>query len=189
MTHIGIFSFQGDFEKHERMVLGLGAKATLMRSAAELAHVDGVIIPGGESTTIGKLMHAYGVLGPLRSKIDEGMPVFGTCAGLILLGPHVVEKNQFRLGALDIEVERNAYGRQVDSFEADITIDIFGAPSIRGVFIRAPIVRSVSNGIRVLASHEQHPVLLRKENILASSFHPELTDDPRVHEYFLSFIN
>jgi len=187
MIHIGIFSFQGDFDKHVRMVEALGAEASLIRSDHELSRVDGAIIPGGESTTIGKLMHAYGILDPLRSRIADGMPVFGTCAGLILLGPQVREKNQFRLGVLDIVVERNAYGRQVDSFEANIPIDFLGEPPIRGVFIRAPIVRSVSDGVKILASYENHPILLRKEKILACSFHPELTADTRIHEYFLSF--
>ena len=187
MIHIGIFSFQGDFEKHVRMVESLGAKATLVRSCESLDNVDGVIIPGGESTTIGKLMHAYDIIEPLRNRIMNGMPVFGTCAGLILLGPEISEKNQYRLGVLEIQVERNAYGRQVDSFEADLKIDVLGDPPIRGVFIRAPIIRSVRDGIRVLAAYEDHPVFLRKENILAASFHPELTGDTRTHEYFLSF--
>ena len=187
MTNIGILSFQGDFARHVRTMEALGVKASLLRSSKQLDTVDGVIIPGGESTTIGKLMHGYGMIEPLRLRISEGMPVFGTCAGLILLGPEVSEKNQHRLGVLDITVERNAYGRQVDSFEADIAVEAIGDRPVRGVFIRAPIVRAVADGITVLATYENHPVLLRENTILASSFHPELTGDSRIHEYFLSF--
>lgn len=167
------------------MLRKLGAKTSLVRDICDLDGIDAAVIPGGESTTIGKLMHAYGMLDPVRSRILDGMPVFGTCAGLILLAPQIREKNQHRLGVLDIAVERNAYGRQVDSFEADIPVAVVGQTPVRGVFIRAPIVTRVSNGVEVLARLENRPVLLRHKSILAASFHPELTDDTRIHEYFL----
>jgi pyridoxal 5'-phosphate synthase pdxT subunit len=189
MPKIGVLAFQGNFEKHSQMLASLGAATLLIRTAADLDTIDAVIIPGGESTTIGKLMNAFGVLEPLRRRILAGMPVFGTCAGLILLAPQIQDENQFRLGVLDIEVERNAYGRQVDSFEADIVIPFAGEPPVRGVFIRAPMVTRVDQSIEILARFEDQPVLLRKDNILAASFHPELTDDTRIHAYFLSMVS
>lgn len=167
------------------MVERLGAAVRYVRQLDDLEGLDAAIIPGGESTTIGKLMHGFGVLDPLREAIRNGLPAFGTCAGLILLAPQVNEKNQHRLGILEIEVERNAYGRQVDSFEADIAVPKLGDEKVRGVFIRAPIVTSVKNGIEVLATFEDQPVLLQHGHVLAASFHPELTNDPRLHEYFL----
>ncbi len=185
MQTVGILAFQGDFEKHARVVEDLGATTRLIRAVEDIDGVDAIILPGGESTTIGKLMHAFGVLVPLRNRIAGGLPAFGTCAGLILLAPQVDEKNQHRLGVLDITVERNAYGRQVDSFEADIDVPAVGADPVRGVFIRAPQVVEVQNGIEILARFEHQPVLLRKERILAASFHPELTGDTRIHKYFL----
>ena len=188
MRTVGILAFQGDFEKHALMMEALGARTRFVRTTDDVNSVDAIIIPGGESTTIGKLMHAFGVLDPLRRRIINGLPVFGTCAGLILLAPHVEEKNQHRLGVLDIVVKRNAYGRQVDSFEADIDVPVVGADPVRGVFIRAPQVVKVADGIDVLASFEGRPVLLRKDRILAASFHPELTADTRIHEYFLNHV-
>ena len=188
MSTVGILAFQGDFDRHARMLDGLGVDTVLVRNPGELADLDGLVIPGGESTTIGKLIKAFGVLEPLKRRIADGLPVFGTCAGLILLAPNVNEKNQFRLGVLNIEVERNAYGRQVDSFEADIDVPALGSKPVRGVFIRAPIVKNVHNGVDILARFEGTPVLLRQDHILAASFHPELTDDPRLHRYFLSMV-
>ncbi len=186
MPTVGILAFQGDFAMHARMFEKLGADTRLVRTKDDLNAIDAAVIPGGESTTIGKLMHAFGVLESLRARIVEGMPVFGTCAGLILLAPQVDERNQHRLGVLDIAVERNAYGRQVDSFEVDIAVPAVGDEPVRGVFIRAPIVTHVSDGVEVLAWFEGQPVLLKKQHILAASFHPELTNDTRVHDYFLT---
>jgi pyridoxal 5'-phosphate synthase pdxT subunit len=188
MRTVGILAFQGDFEKHAHMIETIGARARLVRTMDDVEGVDAIILPGGESTTIGKLMDAFGVLDPLRDRIVNGLATFGTCAGLILLAPHVEEKNQHRLGVLDIEVKRNAYGRQVDSFEADIDVPVIGSKPVRGVFIRAPLVVEVRDGVEVLARFEGQPVLLRKDRILAASFHPELTADTRIHEYFLTHV-
>jgi 5'-phosphate synthase pdxT subunit len=188
MPTVGILAFQGDFQRHAHMLRRLGAQIRLIRSVEDLEGIDAVVLPGGESTTIGKLMLAFGVLEPLRRQIQNGLPAFGTCAGLILLAPQVTEKNQHRLGVLDIAVERNAYGRQVDSFEADIDVPVAGPEPVRGIFIRAPKVVDVRNGVDVLARFEDLPVLLRKDRILAASFHPELTEDVRVHRYFLEHV-
>ena len=188
MSTIGILALQGDYEKHAIMLERLGAGTIYLREPADIDLVDGIVLPGGESTTIGKLMNAFSLLDPLRNRIRQGLPVFGTCAGLILLASQTAEKHQFRLGALDISVERNAYGRQVDSFEADIHVPMLGETPVRGVFIRAPVVTGISNGVQVLARFEKKPVLLQKETILAASFHPELTDDTRIHAYFLELV-
>lgn len=188
MPTIGVLALQGDYEKHAVMLNALGAKTRYVRVADDIEQIDGIVIPGGESTTIGKLMKAFSILEPLRARLVGGLPVFGTCAGLILLAKQTTEKHQFRLGVLDVSVERNAYGRQVDSFEADIHIPMLGEVPVRGVFIRAPAVTGISDGVKVLARFEDDPVLLQKENILAASFHPELTDDTRLHSYFLELI-
>lgn len=186
---IGVLSFQGDFERHAAMLKKLGAKVRLVRSTDDLNFVQGIIIPGGESTTIGKLLKSFGVYEPLKKRIESGTPVFGTCAGMILLANPVSAKNEHRLGVLDFDVERNAYGRQIESFETDIEVPAVNGSPFRGVFIRAPIVRHCGNGIEVLARFEENPVLIKKDKILAASFHPELTDDTRIHEYFLSMIS
>jgi len=188
MKIAGILALQGDYEKHAFMLRSLGAETPYVREPADLERVDALVIPGGESTTIGKLMAAYGLLEPIRERVHAGMPAFGTCAGLILLAPQTEEQHQHRLGVLDITVQRNAYGRQVDSFEADIHIPAIGEPSFRGIFIRAPIVLEIRNGVMPLAQFEHRPVLLQKGNVLAASFHPELTDDTRIHSYFLEML-
>ena len=188
MPTIGILALQGDYEKHSIMVERLGTPTLYVRGPSDLDRIDAIVLPGGESTTIGKLMNSYSILEPLRGRIRDGMAVFGTCAGLILLASQTADKHQFRLGLLDISVERNAYGRQVDSFEADIPIPVLGEMPVRGVFIRAPVVRGVGDGVKVLAEFEGNPVFLQKGNILAASFHPELTTDTRVHSFFLELV-
>ncbi|MBN1686159.1 MAG: pyridoxal 5'-phosphate synthase glutaminase subunit PdxT [Spirochaetales bacterium] len=185
---IGVLALQGDYEKHALMLELLGAGTLQVREPADLARVDALVIPGGESTTIGKLMAAYELLEPMRNRIAGGMPVFGTCAGLILLAAQTKENHQHRLGVLDISVQRNAYGRQVDSFEADIHIPAIGEKPFRAVFIRAPMVTEMRDSVITLAEFENKPVLMQKENILAGSFHPELTEDTRVHAYFLKMV-
>ena len=189
MLTIGILSLQGDYQKHAQMLDSLHVETRYVRERADLEQVDALVIPGGDSTTIGTLMNAYKLLEPIRERIFAGMPVFGTCAGLILLAPQTSEKHQHRLGVLDITVERNAYGRQVDSFEVDIPVPVVGEVPVRGVFIRAPIVTGTNDGVQVLAKFENSPVLLQKDNILAASFHPELTEDPRVHSYILQIVS
>ena len=185
---IGVLAVQGDFAKHVEMLERCGARAVPVRSVDELNQVDGLIIPGGESTTVGKLMARYGLDTRIRERAAEGMPVFGTCTGMILLAKEIVGSDQHRLGLIDITVLRNAFGRQVDSFEADLEIEAIGGAPIRAVFIRAPYATRAGDGVEVLASIDDRIVLVRQGNLLAGSFHPELTDDVRVHEYFISLV-
>lgn len=188
MQPVGILCFQGDFERHGRMLESLGVAVRYVRTPDDLAGIDAIVLPGGESTTIGRLMRRFAVAEPLAQRIRDGMPAFGTCAGMILLAMQNPDPLQFRLSVLDIDVERNAYGRQVESFEADIEIPAIGNEPYRGVFIRAPRVTRLGDKIEVVATFEGRPVLLRSGSILAASFHPELTTDSRVHRMFLDMI-
>jgi 5'-phosphate synthase pdxT subunit len=190
MKKIGILSLQGDFEAHGRTLTALGAEPVFVRSAAELDSVDALIIPGGESTTMLKLLHAENLLAPLAG-FGRRRPVFGTCAGAILLAAGVSHPAQEALGLLDIDVERNAYGRQIDSRVAHFTPEAeFTARTHPGemeaVFIRAPVIRRVGPQARVLARYQGDPVLVEQGRHLVATFHPELTTDSRVHEFFLS---
>ena len=166
----------------------LGIEAPLVRTAQELDSVDAVIIPGGESTTIGKLMEKHGILEPLRKQAAGGKPVYGTCAGLILMAKKIEGSDQTRLGLMDVTVARNAFGRQVDSFEADVTIPEIGGDAVRGVFIRAPYISRIGEGVEDLGRFEDKTVVVRQGNLLGSAFHPELTDDPRLHQYFANIV-
>ena len=179
---------QGDFERHGSMLENLGAKVSYVRRVEEIDRIDALVIPGGESTTIGKLLTRFALMEPLRGRIQSGMPVYGTCAGLILLAKQNTDPHQYRLGVLDIDVERNAYGRQVESFEADIPLRFAGGASFRGVFIRAPQITRIGESVEVLAKFEDHPVLVRSNAILAGSFHPELTGDLRIHKFFFEML-
>ena len=181
---IGVLAIQGDSREHLRALARLSVCGVPVRAAAELASCDGLILPGGESTTIGKLAVRFGLIEPIRRFATAGKPIFGTCAGAILLTKEIEASGQPRIGLLDAVIRRNAYGRQVESFETELEIAELGPPVFRGVFIRAPIIESVSHGAHVLASHEGKPVLVRQGNLLVSTFHPELTSDPRIHEYF-----
>lgn len=185
---VGVLAIQGDVIEHESLLRSLGASVEEVRTPEGLARVDGLIIPGGESTTIGKLMVKYGLDRAIPARVREGMPVYGTCAGMILLARHARGGEPPLLGLMDITIVRNAYGRQVDSFEADLEVPAFGPPPLRAVFIRAPVLEAAGPGVEVLASHEGRPVLVRQGNLLASSFHPELAPDSRVHRYFLEMI-
>lgn len=187
MPRVGILALQGDVREHETMLRGLGADTIRVRRAEELEQIDALVIPGGESTTIGKLATLYGLLEPLKKHIEAGLPTYGTCAGMILLADRVTEGEQPLLGILDIAVERNAFGNQNDSFEAMLDIDGLGEP-FHAVFIRAPWVAEVGPDIEVLAAWKDHPVMVRRGTVLASSFHPELTADGRVHELLLAMI-
>jgi pyridoxal 5'-phosphate synthase pdxT subunit len=178
----GVLALQGDFREHAQMLADSGATPVLVRTAEDLAGVSCLAIPGGESTTIGKLATEHGLVEPIRRRAAEGMPIFGTCAGLIVLASRV-EDGEPLLSLLDVTVQRNAYGRQVDSFEADV--DVRGVGPVRAVFIRAPQVEEVGPGVRVLAEHGGKPVVVREGNILAAAFHPEMACDPRLHEHFL----
>ncbi len=181
---VGVLALQGDFREHLAMLAGMGVEATAVRTAEELAGVDGLVIPGGESTTIGKLAVRYGLLEPMRKAIAGGLPALGTCAGMILLAHDAAGHDQPLLGVLDVVVERNAFGRQVDSFEDDLDVEGLDG-SVRAVYIRAPWIEKVGSGVEVLARLGDHPVMVRQGRILATSFHPELTDDDRIHRMFV----
>jgi pyridoxal 5'-phosphate synthase pdxT subunit len=185
---IGVLALQGDYLKHIEMLQRLDIEAVPVRTPDEVRSLDGLIIPGGESTTIGKLMRRFGVDDAILEKVDAGMPLYGTCAGLILMAKDIEDSDQHRLGLLDVTVRRNAFGRQVDSFETDMHISELGPDPIRAVFIRAPFVTEVRDGVKILASIDGRPVLIQRGNLLASSFHPELTNDTRLHEYFVSLV-
>ena len=185
-VRIGALALQGDFREHLAVVDRLGHLGVEVRTPEDLASVEALIIPGGESTTIGRLATLYGLMEPLRERIEAGIPVFGTCAGMILLASATTGPVQPQLGVLDVVVERNAFGRQVDSFEADLDVDGLDDP-MRAVFIRAPWIDKVGAEVEILATVEDpggggaHPVVVQQDRILATSFHPELTDDDRLH--------
>jgi 5'-phosphate synthase pdxT subunit len=187
-VRVGVLALQGDFREHAATVTSLGAEAVLVRTSEDLDGLDALVIPGGESTTIGKLADWHGLVEPLREAISSGLPTLGTCAGMIFLAGSTAEgHDQVQLGVLDVVVRRNAFGRQVDSFEADLAVDGLDG-TIRAVFIRAPWIEKVGDGVDVLASVDDHPVLVRQGTVLATSFHPELTDDGRLHTLLLDMI-
>jgi|HubBroStandDraft_6_1064221.scaffolds.fasta_scaffold668258_2 5'-phosphate synthase pdxT subunit len=190
MKKVGILALQGDFEAHAKALERAGAKPVLVRTAEELKTVDGLVIPGGESTTMLKLINFMGLNEPLRQFASE-KPIFGTCAGAILLAKEVCNPEQESFGALDLTIERNAYGRQIDSQVANIQPagdfqQRAGAGEMEAVFIRAPIIRRTGPGVRVLAQYEGDPVLVEQGRHLVATFHPELTQDSRVHKLFLT---
>jgi pyridoxal 5'-phosphate synthase pdxT subunit len=178
----GVLALQGDFREHAAMFSEAGATPVLVRSPEDLDSVDCLAIPGGESTTIGKLAVRYGLVEPIRERAAAGMPVFGTCAGMIVMATEVAGGEPL-LSLIDVAVVRNAYGRQVDSFEADVEVRDVGP--VRGVFIRAPQVARVGSGVEVLAEHDGKPVLVRRGNLLAAAFHPEIAGDARLHRLVL----
>ena len=186
---IGVLSLQGSFSEHIQSVQRAGAAATEIRLPSEIADVDGLIIPGGESTTILKLIDEYGLREPLREAIAAGLPVLGTCAGVICLANRISSHVMKPLSVLDISVSRNSFGRQVDSFEEDLHIESLSGPAFRGVFIRAPVIESCGDGVRVLARlADGTMVACQRGHVLATCFHPEFVDDVRVHEQFLSLV-
>lgn len=186
---IGVLALQGDVREHARALERVGATSVLVKHAEELASVDALIVPGGESTTIGKLIDRFGLLGPITERAGTGMPLYGTCAGAILMAKEIVgrEDAPHRFPILDISVQRNAYGRQIDSFEAELRIDGLHG-TFTAVFIRAPVIDRVGEDVEVLATCDEKPVLVRQGHLLASTFHPEMTDDPRIHELFLGMV-
>lgn len=187
MTSVGVLALQGDVREHLRLLEGLGVGAVEVRTASQLESMDGLVIPGGESTTIGKMAVRFGLLEPLRDAIHGGLPVYGTCAGMILLAGAVTEGDQPLIGALDVVVKRNAFGRQNESFETDLDIDGLDAP-FPAVFIRAPWIEKVGSDVEVLSEIRDHPVMVRQGTILATSFHPEMTGDGRIHEMLVDSI-
>jgi len=186
---VGILSLQGDFVEHIRAFVELDCEAVAVKRAAEVRECDALVIPGGESTTIGKLCQRFGLDEAIVELSERGAPIWGTCAGMILLAKEIEGNEQWRLGLMDITVRRNAFGRQVDSFEADLTIEGITSGPVRAVFIRAPVVTEVRADAQVLARFDDKIVMVRQGNLLASAFHPELTDDRRVQQYFLNMIN
>lgn len=183
---VGVLALQGAFAAHQSCLEQVGVHTREVREPAHLAAVDALVLPGGESTTMSKLLHTSGLFDEIAHRISAGMPVFGTCAGMILLANDVIDgrSDQRSFGAIDIAVRRNGYGRQLDSFETDLTVtgehDVF-----HGVFIRAPKVEHVGDGVDILAEHQGVPVLLRSGTVSVASFHPELADDARLHAQFV----
>jgi len=185
---VGVLALQGDFREHIAVLRGLGADAVPVRRPEELAAIDGLVIPGGESSVMDKLSRAFGLADPLREAIAGGLPVYGTCAGLIMLADTIVDgiAGQQSLGGLDVAVRRNAFGSQVDSFETDLDIPAIGGEPMHAVFIRAPIVESVGERATALARvADGRVVAVEQGDLLGTSFHPEMTGDTRFHEYFL----
>jgi pyridoxal 5'-phosphate synthase pdxT subunit len=187
MTRVGVLALQGDVREHITILESLGVRAEPTKRPAQFVEVDALIIPGGESTTIGKMAVRFGLLEPLRVSIAGGLPVYGTCAGMILLASAIAEGDQPLLGTLDVVVKRNAFGRQNESFEADVDISGLEDP-FHAVFIRAPWIEKVGAEVDVLATIDDHPVMVRQDRILATSFHPELTGDGRIHKMLLEMI-
>lgn len=197
MPRIGVLALQGDFREHVKSLKDAGAvSVTLVKTPQDLETIDALVIPGGESTAISKLAVAFEVLEPIRALIKKGMPVYGSCAGLIMLATRVIDgrSDQQTFGGLDISVRRNAFGRQVDSFEADLNAPLFGAEKMKAVFIRAPWVEEHSKSVEVLAEIESGEnkgavVAVKQGNVIATSFHPELTSDLRIHKFFIDLVN
>lgn len=179
---VGVLGIQGSIQEHISSLKKAGVLTKEVLTADDLESVDGLVIPGGESSVLSKLMVKNGLVEPLKRRIGEGFPVYGTCAGMILLS-QTADKEMQPLGVMDLDIERNAYGRQIDSFVEDVNIE--GLGEFPAVFIRAPQVRRVGGQVKVLAKAGEMPILCRQGNLLAGSFHPELTDDLRLHQYFI----
>ncbi len=187
---IGVLALQGAFGEHITSLKKLKVEALAIRSAQDLMSLDGLIIPGGESTTIGRLMVHYGFVEALRELSQNGFPIFGTCAGMILLAKSVLALDVETIGAMDIKVRRNVFGRQVDSFEASLSVSALGEAPFPAVFIRAPIIIQAEPGVEILAClPDGTPVAARQRNLLVSAFHPELTSDLRFHAYFVDIVS
>ena len=186
---IGVLALQGAFVEHRQVVERLGAEAAAVRQPGQLHGLDGLIIPGGESTTMSRLMSEYGLLQALKDLTGEGLPILGTCAGMILMAKSVTDFPLQTLGLMDITVRRNAFGSQVDSFEADLDIPVLSHPAFRAVFIRAPIIEAADSAVEVLARlSDGRAVAARQGKLVGVAFHPELTSDLRLHRYFLDIV-
>ena len=189
MLKFGILAVQGDFAEHKLMLTNLDIDAVEIRLPEQLEDIDGLIIPGGESTTIAQLLDIFDIKNSIITKAKSGMPIWGTCAGMIMLANSLTDKRPTPLKLMNTVVSRNAFGRQIDSFEENIEIKAIGHPKYRGIFIRAPMFIQIGEGVEVLGKlNDDNPVLVREKNLLASSFHPELTPDTRIHEYFIKMV-
>ena len=183
---IGVLAVQGAVSEHEAALADVGARTSRVRDAADLEGLDGLVIPGGESTTFGLVAGESGLLDAVRARVDGGMPVFGTCAGMIMLARGIAGGGaQPLIGGMDIVVRRNAFGRQVHSFEAELEVSAIGQPPMRGIFIRAPWIEESGPSVEILADHGGHPVAARDATRIVAAFHPELTDDRRLHRLFV----
>ncbi|KAA9110539.1 pyridoxal 5'-phosphate synthase glutaminase subunit PdxT [Microbacterium rhizomatis] len=188
---VGVLALQGDVREHARVLTELGADVSLVRRPEELAGVEGLVLPGGESSVIDKLARAFGMQGPLRAAIAAGMPMYGTCAGLILLADRITDgiTGQETFGGLNVTVRRNAFGSQVDSFETDLTVAALGDPPVHAVFIRAPLVETVGDGVQTLAAlQDGRVVAVQQGALMGTSFHPEVTGENRFHGRFLDIV-
>lgn len=185
---IGVLALQGAFQEHINILSKLDCKIITVKRTCQLENLDGLIIPGGESTTIGKMMEEYNFIKKIKQKANSGMGIMGTCAGLILLAKEIISESKSYLQLIDIKVERNAYGRQIESFEEELIIPEIGSKGFTSIFIRAPQILKVGKNVDILAMYKDKAVLARQDRILVSSFHPELTDDIRIHQYFLQML-
>jgi len=184
---IGVLALQGAVAEHLKMIKDLGEEPVAVKNIEQLAEIDGIILPGGESTTIGKLMVSYGFMEELVKFSEQKKPIFGTCAGLILLAKQINDSEANHLALLDVKVERNAFGRQIQSFEADLKINNIGE-DFRAVFIRAPYIMEVADTVEVLSVYDDKIVAVRQDHIIGAAFHPELTEDKRMHKYFIDLV-
>jgi 5'-phosphate synthase pdxT subunit len=191
LTTVGVLAIQGDYREHRTLLESLGADVKEIRLPDQLDEVDGLIIPGGESTTIVQLIDIYNMREKLRERVlNEGMPTWGTCAGMIVMAQKLSDHRPDPLKLMNIEVSRNAFGRQVDSFETDLEVEDMDGPPYHAVFIRAPVVDTIGEGVRIISSLDDgRPVAVRQGHMLATAFHPELTNDPRMHKLFLQMVD
>jgi len=184
---VGVLALQGAVKEHLIMLKKCGVEPVEVKLPEDLDNIYGLIIPGGESTTMGKLMKEYELDKEIIRKYELGMPIYGTCAGAVLLAKNIIGSSQPKLGLLDVSIKRNDYGRQLDSFETALNVSDFSTP-FHGIFIRAPVIDVVHNGAKIMSHFNGKPVLIQQDNLLASTFHPELTDDMRVHQHFVGMV-
>jgi 5'-phosphate synthase pdxT subunit len=188
MTKVGVLALQGDVVEHLAALERAGARALAVKSASDLERADALVIPGGESTTVMKLLERVALSGPIVERVSDGMPLWGTCMGMIVAARDIADADQPTLGLIDITVRRNAFGRQNESAEVDLRIEALGEPPFPAIFIRAPWIERYGPTVQLLAERDGRGVMVREGNVLATSFHPELVSDPRVHRYFLDMV-
>jgi pyridoxal 5'-phosphate synthase pdxT subunit len=188
LKRVGVLALQGDVVEHLHALRRIGVEAVEVKNERELASVDALIVPGGESTTVIRLLERFGLVEPIKARVRGGMPFWGTCMGMIVAARDVADMKQQTLGLLDITVRRNAFGRQIVSAEVELDVPVLGAPAFPAIFIRAPWVERSGPGVDVLASADGHGVFVRQGNVIGTSFHPELTGDDRLHAYFVALI-